>query len=132
MAKITKVEELGVGEDKKVELPDGKTYLLPGDLPVELYLWINRLNSGDPELLEMTELEMVEKLHQEVLELFQQRQPDMQRLPLSVPQLIRLIPKVYGQTAEAGDEGERPPRRSRSGGATQTGRSRQSRTRSRR
>lgn len=118
MARITDIDEI-LGTSKKVRL-HGEIYELPPDLPVELYLWINRLNDRD-EADEMSEIEMVEKLYGEVLELFRYKRPDLKTLPISLPQLVAVIPSVYSQQDAEEDEGPRPPQRKASGGRRQTG-----------
>lgn len=107
----------------------GVEYELPPDLPVELYLWIQKLNAGDSEALEMPEDEMVSKLYGEVLELFRYKRPELERLPLRLAELVTIVGRVYGETGEDEDEPVPPPR-SRSGGATSS--KAKTRTRSRR
>lgn len=112
MAKIIDLDEV-VSDDKRVRL-GGKVYVLPPDLPVELFLWINKVNDDGS-----TEVEMVERLYTEILNLFRYKDPKLESLPLSMPQLVTALAKIYGTPDDEpdGDDG-RPPRRSRSGGAT--------------
>lgn len=100
--------------DKKVRI-GGKTYLLPGDIPVELFLKVQRAAGGDGSG------DVVADLRDALLELFQARDRSMKSLPLGMGQLMELIPRVYMGT------GPDPPRPTR--GATGTSRPR-SRSRS--
>lgn len=113
--KIIDLDEV-VGDDKRVRL-GGKVYVLPPDLPVSLFLWINKVNQDGS-----TEVEMVERLYDEIVALFRYKDPKLKELPLSMPQLVSALGKIYGSDDEAADE--RPPRRKPSGGATSS-RSRQ-------
>ena len=118
-AKITDLDTL-LGEDKQVRVR-GKVYRLPSDIPVELYL---RITSFDPE---DSEREVIQKLHDALLELFQYGDPKLTVLPLSVAQTILAVGAIYGEQAET--EVETRPTRTRGGSASSSKRSR-SRSRS--
>lgn len=98
MAKITNLDAI-LGAPRKVEL-QGETYLVPYDLPVELYLRVNSV----PE--DATEKEIIESLYDDLLGLFQVHQPDLESLPVTLTQAVRAIPLIYNDTAE--DEPEKP------------------------
>lgn len=105
-----------VGPPRKAKL--GETiYLLPRDIPAELYLEVLDLQSRPDELDDQG---VVRKLHRDVLELFQVHQPDMERLPaaVTIPVLVRMIGHIYSGTAEpdppkpraSGSRGTRKPK----------------------
>lgn len=120
MAKITDLDEL-LSPDKKVKLA-GKTYTLPGDLPVELYLRITNFNDA-----ETSEREAIEAMYDEVLGLFRYKEPNLKALPLTMPQLVLAIARIYGDDTAEEDAPAPPPRRRASG----TGTSSKSRPKSR-
>lgn len=97
-----------LGADKQVRLK-GKVYRLPPDLPVELYLKIQRAAGQD-----VTETEIFETLYENILELFRYKQPGLKELPLSLAQLVTAIPTIYGGD-EAADGDAAPPPRTRGG-----------------
>jgi len=108
--KIIDLDEI-LGEPKRVKA-GGKTWTLPPDLPVELYLEVNRAAEGE------TELETIERLHDNVLELFRYGQPDMVKLPISLAQCVLLIRLVYGNEEQEPDGDGPPPRARTRGGAS--------------
>jgi hypothetical protein len=106
-----------LGDDKRVRVK-GETYVLPPDLPAELYLKVQKLaqsNASEPE--------MIEALYDELLELFRYKRPALKSLPLTISQVVFGIARIYGD-GSAGEGEQRPPRRNSRGGATKTGRSR--------
>lgn len=88
-----------VGPPKKVRL-GGQVYVLPGDIPVELYLALNQAAQAETD----GEGDQVEILYEQLLDLFRTHQPDLESLPLSMTQLVQAIPTIYG-----GDEGKSKP-----------------------
>jgi hypothetical protein len=109
-----------LGDPKKVRL-GGRIYTLPPDLPVELYLRINQFAKEG-----LGDVEMVERLRDELLELFRYADKTIKTLPLSMTQLVTAIGTIYG-SSDTEETPARPPRTR--GGATSS--SRKSRTRSR-
>jgi hypothetical protein len=85
-----------VGPPRRVHFdPEGKrVYLLPRDISTELYLEILSLQDRPDELEDHA---VVQQLHDQILELFQEYQPEMRRLPpvVSIPVLIQLLGRVY-------------------------------------
>jgi hypothetical protein len=81
--------------DKQVKL-GGNIYKLPGDLPVELYLRVQRASKtlGDES--------SIEDLRDAVIELFQSRDAKITKLPadFGLGQLITLLVQVYMPPAE--------------------------------
>ena len=108
-----------LGDDKRVKL-GGKTYTLPADLPVELYLKINRAAKEG-----MDDALMVETLYDEVLDLFRYKAPDLDALPLSMNQLVGAIGAIYGDKPD--DESEEDPTTPKTRGAS-SGKSRNRRS----
>lgn len=108
--KIIDLDEF-LGADKQVRL-GGKLYVLPPDLPAELYLKINKFAQTDA-----SELEMVEALYDEVLGLFRYKDPKLGTLPISLSQLVVAVGRIYGDAAE-GDATPPPARRTRGGAAS--------------
>lgn len=80
--------------DKKVRLA-GATYTLPGDLPVELFLRVQRASS---EMQTNVDEDTVRGLSDAILELFRTRNPQMKALPtsLGIGQLVTMLISVYG------------------------------------
>jgi hypothetical protein len=77
-------------EPKRVRL-GGNVYTLPPQIPVPLYLKIKARQESPDE-----SDDVLEGLHQQVLELFQVHQPDMTAVPAGMGQLFQIIPAVYG------------------------------------
>lgn len=113
-----------LGADKQVKL-HGQRYVLPPDLPAELYLKINKFAQSGA-----SEVEMVEALYEEVLNLFRYKQPDLKSLPISLSQLVVAIGRIYGD-GEPEEKPARPPRPKPSGGAARSGTSSRTAKRSR-
>ena len=114
-----------VGDDKLVTLA-GQQYRLPPDMPVELYLRINRYANED-----LSDPQMVESLYQEVLGLFRYGDPDIESLPLSMSQLVQAIGRIYGEDDGDVDANPTSPKRTR-GGSSKTASRNGSKSRSRR
>ena len=112
--RIINLDEL-LPEEKQVTI-QGKTYRLPGDLPVELYLRIN--NAAKQK--DLTESETIELLYGELLELFRYGDPKLTRLPLGVGQLVQVIPAIYGAQDDDEGEAERPTTRRTRGASGKT------------
>lgn len=112
-----------VGPPKKVRL-GGTVYVLPGDIPVELYLALNQAAQAE----EAGDGDQVEILYEQLLDLFRIHQPDLETLPLSMTQLVQAIPTIYGGADT--DEGKEPPKRTRASRGTASTRQRASRKQS--
>jgi hypothetical protein len=116
---VINLDELG-GPAKKVIL-DGQEFILPGDLPIDLYIEMaeaeRRFEDEDAD-----DLAILKSLRDRVLELFQFHQPDLQELPRSAGfrQILQLVGTVYRsgggdtdeQAALEAAEEDRPTRRS--------------------
>lgn len=98
-----------LGADKKVKL-GGQIYVLPPDLPVELYLRITNLAGTGA-----SDEEMIPVLYENLLELFRYKQPKLESLPLSMSHLVTAVAKIYGDD-DAPEE--RPTRATRGGAST--------------
>ena len=114
MAKIIDLDEL-LGEPKKVRL-GGRVWVLPPDLPVELYLRIVKLNEEGAG-----EGDLVEALYEQLLELFRYKEPKLKELPVGMNQLVTAVALIYGQ-ADDGEGDAVPPRKRQSGGAASSSR----------
>lgn len=108
MAKIINLDEI-VGEDIEVTL-NGETYRLPPDLPVELYLKLQRIQA-QVEAGNADDAEITREMYEEILDLFRYKQPDLESLPLGMTQASNLITLVYGQSADEVQEEAPPPKR---------------------
>lgn len=97
-------------EDKHVRM-GGKVYILPGDLPVELYLKVQEATrvSGEVDT-------SVEDLRAAMIELLQIRNRSITKLPagMGMAQMVTLITNVY----MGGDDAA--PKAPRTGGATRS------------
>ena len=130
--KITDLSDL-LSEDKHVRFrPGGKVYVLPGDIPAELFLEIQMEAERESEQIEQGETpdagRAIITLRERLLELFQARNPDMDKLPeeITLPQLLQMIARVYG-----GEEPqETTPDRPSKGGTRSTTRSSRNASRS--
>lgn len=109
----------------------GEIYDLPGDIPIPDYIEIERLveTLNDPEA-EGSGQERLQELYGRVLELFQIKQPDLEKLPIGPRRLGVLVVSLYSGGAEAEDDDEeRPTKRStKSGTKGQSKRSASSRS----
>lgn len=94
---MARIIDLDVAAPDDVEVvAHGETYLLPGDIPVPDYLAIVKASEALDEAEGEGALEAAERLYERVLDLFRVRQPDMDRLPVGMGQLVRLIQSLYG------------------------------------
>jgi hypothetical protein len=84
--------------DKEVTLA-GKAYRLPGDLPIELYLKIQRASK---DLGDSGADSFLEEVYNEILELFRLRDKTVKTLPLGITQMLRVIPLVYASETVEG------------------------------
>lgn len=100
----------------------GEVYTLPGDIPVELYLRINQFNADGAKV---TDLEVIQYLHDELLKLFHVHHPGLDELPMSIAQAVLAVGVIYGGAGQEDQDG--PPPRAKAG----TPSSRRSRSRSR-
>lgn len=95
---------VAVNAPKTVRLtPDGPVYRLPGDIPAPLYL---KLRSYDGREDDLDDDQAVGEIYAELLSLFKLFQPELETLPLSIPQLLAAIPLIYGGATV---EDVRPP-----------------------
>lgn len=119
MAEIIDLDKL-ISAPKKAKL-GGKTYTLPAEIPVPLYLAMKAQEKVAAENPDSGQ-DIVEGVHEQALALFQVYQPDLEVLPVGILQLMRIIPAIYGSGME--DDGEDPkPRkktRARTGSASST------------
>lgn len=106
-----------LGDDKQVRLA-GKTYKLPPDIPVALYLKINKFSQE-----ENPDMDLIEMLYRELVKLFQYGDPKLQELPIGVTQAVQAIQVIYGAPDAEGNGQGPPPTR---GGKTSSTRSRKS------
>jgi hypothetical protein len=117
---ITNLDEL-IGEPRQVEI-GGEVYELPADIPAELFLKIASYE-GEP----LSGAFLLE-LKDELLELFQEYQPEMDTLPGTLMQMVVLIPTVYGSRRSAEDADPPKPKRKAAAGTRSTSRKRKGRS----
>lgn len=100
----------------------GEVYPLPGDIAIPDYLELERLlNAVDnPEELEEGEEAPFKQLYDFVLELFQIRTPDLEKLPIGAQQLGSLVVQLYSGAAAADEEESAPPQRPARNGTRST------------
>lgn len=99
---IIDLDASGVIATPKTIRLHGRTYDLPGDIPATLYVKLQqvvRTGLGDGPGARQIE----EDLHNEALALFNVYQPDLDRLPLGLNELVRAITYVYS-TARTADQ----------------------------
>src|SRR4051812_35258963 len=108
MAEITDLNVF-VGPPRQVRLGES-VYLLPRDIPAELYLEFLDLQDRPGDVDDQA---VIRKLHQDVLELFQVHDPSMTRLPpaVSIPVLVRMIGHVYSASGDVEERPTKPPSR---------------------
>ena len=101
------------GDAKKARLA-GKTYTLPADIPVKLWLAIDGLTPDDH-----SDREVIQGIYDAVLELFRTADPNLDRLDISINSLIRSMVAIYSEP----DETPVPPtrRRTRTGSPSRGG-----------
>jgi hypothetical protein len=92
---IINIDDL-LGDPKKVQL-GGKIYTLPAQIPVPFYLRMKQVQKKREEESDENKKDedIVEYLYNEALELFQINHPDITELPLTVPQLLQLVARIY-------------------------------------
>lgn len=80
----------------------GKWHLVPGDMPMPLFLRIQSFE-GRSEAGE-DETSLLAELHDEILALFQVHQPTMKKLPdIGVQTLLGTLGAIYGGGAAVGE-----------------------------
>lgn len=122
--KIIDLDEL-LGPPKRVKLA-GETYTLPPQIPAPLYLKMKAANEAREEGADDdAEQDRVEIVYGEVLELFQQYQPDLEELPVGIVQVFQVIPRIYmaPEESDAAPKATRKTTRARTGNASTRGRS---------
>lgn len=110
---------------KKVKL-GGKTYTLPGDLPVETVLAIEQAEQAEKD----GAAPEVNLLYKHLLDLFQVHHPEIKKLPIGMVQLLLAIPTIYFGVGGKGKPTRKTQPRGASRGSTSVKRS-SSRSRSR-
>lgn len=125
MARIIDLDTL-VPEDVEVVI-NGETYLLPGDIPVELML---QVEAATQRLNTVTDNEegqdVLGGLLDAVTELFRIRQPDLETVPIGLKQCVMLIGQLYSAEEQPVDPPKPAPKRR--GGTTSTPRPRKTKT----
>jgi hypothetical protein len=110
-----------IGPPKKVRFhEDGEVFKVPSDIPAGLYLRLTSM--GDEELDDDL---AAREVYDEVLRLFQVHQPDLEELPISLGQLLVVIPRIYGGEPADEEGGDRPSK----GGTRSTSRRKPKRSR---
>lgn len=119
--------DAALGEPIRVKLK-GTIYKLPPDLPVELWLALGETDEPEEDAPELTPLQKadamrveVEELYTMILDLFREHQPDLEKLPIGMGQLVTLIGNVYGEKAKSDQgaaEGKAPRATARRGRQT--------------
>lgn len=107
----------------------GQVYAVPGDIPVPDYLAIAKLmdeiGEGDGEESGRT----LERLYEQVLDLFRICQPDLEDLPIGPQRLGALVVELYATVDEPEEEEAARPRK-RPAGTRSTSRPKQAKSRS--
>lgn len=95
-----------VDEPKQIRFENGgEVYKLPADIPVPLYIRLTTLQDE-----ELDEQEATQEIYHELLDLFRIHQPDMEKLPVGMGQLLAIVPRVYGGAQAPEEGGDRPSR----------------------
>lgn len=107
MAELVDVDlDALASKPKRVKL-GGKTWKLPGDMPMALFFRVQsfeqRIDSGEDQV------DVLAEIKDELLALFQVHQPTLKALPdMGVLDLAQALPRIY---APSGTAGEPPPNR---------------------
>ena len=81
----------------------GVEYDMPGDIPAPLYVQMSAVMAVDAKTLDaQAQQQLALELHDELLELFRQYQPDIKRLPLPLRSMTAAINYIYGGGAQQG------------------------------
>lgn len=116
MTRIIDLDKI-VPDDIEVVL-QGDTYLLPGDIPVELML---RVEHATQQLNSVTDSDegqnVLADLLDAVVDLFRIRQPDVDQVPIGLRQAVMLISQIYSVQEDPAPD---PPRPARRAGTTST------------
>lgn len=92
-----------VGEDIDVRLA-GETYRIPSDIPAESMVRLISLYQNAGEGDDDSHTETLQQIADEVLALFQIRQPDLDYLPLGVKGAFALLTQLMDLYADPEDE----------------------------
>ncbi len=109
MARFIDLDEV-IPEDTTVKL-GGVLYKLPGDIPTPDFLAISRAHARLTEPQETAEdmILAAEGLYERILELFQVRNPDVEKVPLGLQQAISLVYELYRVDQPAEEAVPDPP-----------------------
>lgn len=115
----------GFGPDKEVQFTEGgDIFVLPPDLPADLYFEVMDLEQRRQAGEEITLQDNFKGAYDALLELCRYRRPDLDRVPCTLSQLVTGVASIYGDSPAEDEDAPppaRPPARKRSGGATRTG-----------
>lgn len=111
MTKIIDLDAL-IAPPIKVKL-GGKPYLLPADIPMELFLAVKAREEREGD-----EADIVDAMKDQLIALFQVHQPAMKDLPpgIGMRQMFQIIPTIYRGEDDA-DEPEGKPTSAPTGSA---------------
>jgi hypothetical protein len=123
----------GFGPDKEVQFtPGGEIFILPPDLPADLYFEVMNLSQRAQSGEAITEEETFRAAYDRLLDLCRYKRPKLERVPCSLSQLVTGVATIYGSAAQEEEKAGPPPARRTSGGAARTGAKPKPKTRSRR
>jgi hypothetical protein len=110
---VINLDESGVTADPIDVILHGETYRLPGDLPAPLYVKLlalrERAQTASAGEAEGATQELNLQLHDELLALFRLHQPDLERLPLGVNEMVLAVGYIYSPAARERAEGKAKP-----------------------
>lgn len=107
MARIIDLDDV-IPDDITVKT-GGVDYKLPADIPVPDYLAIVRAAQTWDDASGEDQLSATDDLYQRVLELFQYRQPSLDKLPVGLAQLVRLVVSLYGVDSDEDEAADPTP-----------------------
>lgn len=98
----------------------GKAYRFPGDMPLELFLWVQHLEARAENEDEMA---LLQELCEKLLDLFHVYQPKLTKLPpMGVRETFEFLGRIYGGGVAAPDPTQnRVTRRSKKRTPSSTG-----------
>ncbi len=104
-SRFTNLDESGVLEAPRTVRIRGTDYQLPGDIPAALFVRVQAVASAGEDATP----EQAEAVYAELLGVFRDYQPDLERLPLGLNEMVLAIGIIYGEGDEDGADGAAPP-----------------------
>lgn len=102
-----RVDLKGAIRDEKIaDFGDRGEYVLPGDMPIELAVRLDAMGDQEGQAARGA----LQALYGEVLALFQVHQPQLERLPIGVTELVSVLTQLYPAEPDGDGTDPTPPK----------------------